>query len=397
MIFKKHIEVLFIPLVLFLGACNNGSIPQRTYDPVYIVGNYVAGESPQAYFWQPGDAVVTRIPLEEEMKQSNARAVAVSGADIYVAGDYHRGDTYWNEGSNDDRQDQESPYRTYYWKYGDPAVTAIVPPGEEENLYTGSVYTSGLTILGRDVYIAGYYREGRTYKTYYLQPGGEMQLIDTLPPLPDKTHDLRMLRSDSGDFYLTGYIIEGEQAVVFYWKSGDPILTRLPITGPGGDFHVSDMVFSGANLYITGYYKDKQSLYNAYYWKGGGSGDSGEVNILPAPAGTEQFKTAALRVSENTVYIAGDYVVQGVSRAYFWKSGDSKITNLPFPRGGAKFYASTLAVSGSELYVGGDCIEQSIRRAYYWKYGDTQITMLPLPPEAELGDFVVEAIALPEL
>jgi hypothetical protein len=276
-------------------------------------------------------------------------------------------------------------------------VTAIVPPGEEENLYTGSVYTSGLTILGRDIYIEGYYREGRTYKTYYIQPGGEMKLFDTLPMLPDKTHDLRMLRSDAGDFYLTGYVIEGEQAAVFYWKSGDAALTFLSITGPGGDFHVSDMVLSGANLYITGYYKDKQSLYKAYYWKGSGSDDSGEITFLPASAGTEQFKTAALRVSENTVYIAGDYVIQGVSRAYFWKSGDSKISNLPLPQGAGKFYASALAVSGSELYVGGDYIAQGIRRAYYWKYGDTQVTMLPLPPEADLGDFIVEAIALPDL
>jgi predicted heme/steroid binding protein len=127
----------------------------------------------------------------------------------------------------------------------------------------------------------------------------------------------------------------------------------------------------------------------------------GKIYVLPSPVGAEQFKTAALEVSGSTVYIGGNYVVQGVSRAYFWKSGDSKISDLPLPRGAGNFYVSALAVSGNELYVAGDGVMQSIRRAYYWKYGDTQVTMLPLPrdlpPEAVLGDFVVEAIALPEL
>jgi hypothetical protein len=172
MIFKKQRGLIFIPMVIFWGACNNGSIPQHTYDPVYIIGNYVSGESPKAYFWRGGDSAITSIPVTEEMKHSKARAIAVSDAGIYIAGDYHKGNTYWNENQEDDRQDQESPYRTYYWKYGDSSVTSIVPPGEEMGDYTGSVYTSGLTIWNGEVYIAGYYREGRAYRTYYIQPGG---------------------------------------------------------------------------------------------------------------------------------------------------------------------------------------------------------------------------------
>jgi hypothetical protein len=395
MIFKKHSGLIIIPMILFLGACDNGSIPQQTYDPVYIIGSYISGESPKAYFWRGGDTAITQIPVAEEMQQSTARAIAVSGADIYIAGDYHLGNTYWNENQEADRQDQESPYRTYYWKYGDPSVTRIVPPGETENVYTGSVYTSGLTILNEGVYIAGYYKEGQTYKTYYIQPGGEMNALDTLPLLPPKTHDLRMTRSGDGSFYLTGYVIEGEQAEVFYWKTGDADLNRLPITGPGGDFHVSDMKVSGADIYITGYYREKPSLYKAYYWKGGGS----EPVFLPAPTGAEQFKTEALDISGDTVYIVGNYVVQGLSQAYFWKSGDSKISGLPLPQGTGNMYASALAVSGNELYIGGDYVQGSRRTAYYWKYGDTRVSLLPRPQdeEVETGDFVIEAIALPGL
>jgi hypothetical protein len=390
MIFKKHSGLIFIPMILFFGSCNNGSIPPPSYDPVYIIGNYVSGENPQAYYWRGGDSAISPIPVAEEMKQSQAKAIAVSGADIYIAGDYHRGDTYWNE-------NQESPYRTYYWKDGDSSVTPIDPPGEADE-YVGSIYTSGLTILNNDVFIAGYYKEGRNYRTYYVQPGKRMKLLDTLPNLPDKTHDLRMTCSGDDAFYLTGYSIEGEEASVFYWQSGDPALTRLSITGPGGDFHVSDMKLSGADIYITGYYKDKSSsLYKAYYWKGNSSG--GTVHFLPAPTGAKEFKTAALDISGDTVYIAGNYVVQGLSRAYFWKSGDSKIRDLPFPSEAGNMYASALAVSGNEIYVGGDYVylQGSYRTAYYWKYGDTRVIPLPRPQDEEVGAFVIEAIALPGL
>jgi hypothetical protein len=361
----------------------------------------VVDGSPKAYFWQGGDASITRIPVSGEAQHSKARAVAVSGTDVYIAGEYHDGKTYYHEDEDedeaaDDRQDQESPYRTYYWRYGEPSVTPItpIPPpgGDKEDLYISSVYTTGLTILGKDVYLTGYYREGRKYLAYYLQLGREMVLLEPQPPLPEKSHDLRMIRSNAGDFYLTGYIIEGETATAFYWKNGDPDLTRLPVTGPGANFQVSDMEISGGNLYITGSYRDKNSLvYKAYYWT---SANPGAVQFLPAPVEMEQFKTSALVIAGNDIYIAGNYVSQGVSRAYFWKSGDSKIKELPVTGELGNIFVSALAVSGDDVYVGGECILSGGYRAYYWKYGDTRISLLPIPSEAGLGEFVVEAIAL---
>jgi hypothetical protein len=355
--------------------------------------------SPKAYFWRDGDASITRIPVTGDVQHSTARAIAVSGTDIYIAGDYHDGKTYYDEGENEDeaadnRQDQESPYRTYYWKYGEPLVTPInpiLPSGEDtEDLYISSVYTAGLTILGKDVYITGYYREGRKYLVYSIQPGEKMALLE--PPLPEKSHDLIMIRSDADDFYLAGYIIEGETATAFYWKNGDPALTRLPITGPGAGFQVSDLKISGSDLYITGSYRDKNSLvYQAYYWT---SSNPGVAQFLPAPVGMDQFKTAALVIEGNDIYIAGNYVSQGVSRAYFWKNGDSKIKELPISGMPGNIFVSALAVSGDDVYVGGDCVLSGSHRAYYWKYGDTQISPLPIPPEAGGGEFVVEAIAL---
>jgi hypothetical protein len=202
---------------------------------VYVCGNagYLitgpgGGYATQAVYWKNGQIVNLGNP------PSYARAIVISGSDIYIAG----------------IANVDSIYSAVYWKNGTLISLANVP-------YS---VANAIAVSGSDVYVAGNIGSNG-FQAVYWKNGTQISLENAIPSQANG------IAISGSDVYVAGLVTTGagtEAAV--YWKNGvrtnlNSLSTDTMITNT----YASAIAVSGTNVYVTGFMNNVHEL----YWKNG--------------------------------------------------------------------------------------------------------------------------------
>lgn len=299
--------------------------PQTNNPPVDI---YVAGEdNGMAVYWKNGQLIQLSASSE-----SVARAIAVVGTDVYVAGE--EGDLF-RYGSN----------RAKYWKNGQEFY--LTGP-------TGAAATS-IAVNGSDVYVAGWEIIGSNTVARYWKNGQAFSLTDG----SGEGVATRIVVA-GGDVYVAGY----EKGVAKYWKNGQPV----SLTDGSHQAYANSIAVSGNDVYVAGS-EENGTAHVAKYWK------NGQAVLLTNGAAVSASATS-IAVVGTDVYVSGwegDFLgrVGGTgSVAKYWKNGQM----VSLTTGTTYAYTSSIAIFQGDVYVAGHEGSTGLK-AKYWKNGQA----VPLP------------------
>ncbi len=154
--------------------------------------------------------VVTALPVPSDTTSSFAEGIAVSGSDVYVAGNVFN----------------SAGVTAVYWENGGNATTLPTPSGRTYATATA------ITVSGSDVYVAGYASnstESNDTAVYWVN-NGTTTTATTLPVPSGTPSSAAIAIAVSGsDVYVAGGGLNsvGNEAVVFYWVNGT--VTTLPV------------------------------------------------------------------------------------------------------------------------------------------------------------------------
>ena len=281
---------------------------------IYVAGTLYNGSREIAAVWKNG--VVTQ--LSDGTRQAYARAVFVSGSDVYVAG-FERNLT-----------------NTFgiatIWKNGVGTVLTTAPNTASDAF---AVYVDGTA-----VYVAGYEETGAGQVAKIWKNG-----IATSLTTAQASSMATGVAVSGTDVYACGYNTNGKAT---YWKNGTPTYLNFGTA-------VSGIFVNGADISITGIT--------------GGSSWLWHNTVTTNFPGTNAF---------SSIYVlGGDTYITGTlnNLPTVWKNGIS--TTLPYVGGGETF--SVFAI-GTDVYVAGDQYNAGTSVARYWKNGVA--TDLPKPPTA---------------
>ena len=276
---------------------------------VYVAGTLFNGSNEIATVWKNG--VVTQ--LSNGTRQGYARAVFVSGSDVYVAGF--------------ERNVANTLSIATIWKNGVGTALTTAPNIASDAF---AVYVDGT-----DVYVAGYEETGAG-QVAKIWKNGVATSLTTAQPSSMATG----VAVSGTDVYACGYNTNGKAT---YWKNGTPTylnfgtavsgifvngadISIAGITGgsswlwhntvttnfPGSNAF-SSICGLGADTYIAGTLNNLPTV-----WKNGIS------TTLPSVGGGETFSVFAILTD---VFVAGDQFNGGNSVARYWKNGVA--TDLP--------------------------------------------------------------------
>jgi hypothetical protein len=307
---------------------------------------YIHSSADHAVYWKNGSLVQLNI------ESARGYAIAVSGTDVYVAGEY---------------------------QFSSPTHGAV-PHGmcwkngiSLDLYYTEPVYEmKSVAVSNNDVYMTG---PSLDPNAYYRKNNNWMQLgpVFTSTGLPIGS-DASSITVSGNDLYVAGQQWEQlapgggwTKAIASYWKNGD-----LPVKLTDGSkaTYTTSIAVSGTDVYVAGHDMVFVSGSNvegvAKYWKNG--------TLVNLTDGSASAYASSIAVSGTDVYVAGtqwdgnainyhdEYTVFHRNPiAKYWKNG--KPVNLT---DGSKWAeAKSIAVSGNDVYVAG--FEDNV--AKYWKNG----------------------------
>jgi LruC domain-containing protein len=309
---------------------------------VHVAGYYNAGASDVAAYWKDDAAGLD--PLHEQTA-AQAKAVAVSGSDVYVAGfitnsNDRQAAVYWKNGTmvplhdtaTGDAQanaiavsglnvyvagwvNEGARYATV-WKNGSP--TTLYDLGVSEGL--------GVAFSAPDVYVAGYYVSSERQVSCWWKNDatGRIDLY------ADNFSRANGIRVSGSDVFAAGYYIPaGGTATACYWENGPSGQVGLNATGQATSIYVS-----GADVYVGGYYLNTAGNIAAAYWK-----NEVRTNLYSDTTGTGSARAFSVFVADGVVYAAG-WVDEGTQEACYWKDG-SRVDLYP----GITSLASSIAVA----------------------------------------------------
>ena len=224
---------------------------------VYVVGRI----GWVSKLWKNGVAT----NLTDGSFSSDAKAIAVAGSDVYIAG---------YEFANNE---------IVMWKNG---VRSVVGPGVPST-YDGM----GIGVSGNDVYICG----NITHHAYVWKNG------------------IRTKLSDSSSSFVSGLFVAGtdvyisgrENGRAVYWKNG-----VRTILSSSQESYAYAIAVSGTDVYVTG--NDPWST--AVYWK------NGVKNVL-ATSASGYAAANAIKILDTDVYIAGTIGAGFFPLDVCWKNG----------------------------------------------------------------------------
>lgn len=267
---------------------------------VYISG-FIAGTSHRniPVYWKNGK----EITLGDNSTNAVAPAITFSGNDIYVAGNVYNG-------------------RAVYWKNGIVRSLDVPDTG-------GIAHTTGIAVIGSDVYVAGYYSNSLSYSE-----------------------------------------------VPVFWKNN--VMTKLGDGVARG--RASDVSVNGNDVYIAYYTYQSPERNTAYVWK------NGEVIRLPSRV-DEPYLNFTERISfdDDSVLVAGSVSTglvettfqtgtRYITQAAYWKNYKLNILSIS-PDGPFIFHSQTgkqALVFQNDVYVAGSNGEAPYgypTNAYYFKNG----------------------------
>jgi hypothetical protein len=209
------------------------------------------------------------------------------------------------------------------------------------------VWTTGVFAKCADVYVSGYYKEGRVYTAGYWKNG-----VWTVLNTESYSDTTAMGVFVSGtDVYVTGRAYDQSSRLgrAVYWKNGG--IVWLPSNAHGDTGEGVDIVVSGNDVYVAdasvGYFRNSERI------------------DLPLPANTYQRSATAITLSASDVYVAGyAMLVGGRYAAFYWKNGSR--TDIG---DGSYLTVSDIEVAGGNVYVAGSYWGTSGETGCYWKNG----------------------------
>ncbi|NML40569.1 hypothetical protein HHL17_25455 [Chitinophaga sp. G-6-1-13] len=246
---------------------------------IAISGNdvYIAGiESDVAKYWKNGIAVSLS---STGTWGASASAIALSGGDVYVGGE--------DSGNN-------GVPRPVYWKNGTQYALST-------GSYNGSCRVKAIAVSGSDVYVAGIVSNAPAYwkngVLYYLDQAGWQGAANAI------------LLSGT-DVYIAGQSSTTQATSATYWKNGvRNILPTGVINYPNAMSEVFGIALSGGNVLTAGYV----NTFAPKYW----------VNSTPNTLGSfsKDAQARGIVVFNNDIYIAGyEWTPNGLILAKYWKN-----------------------------------------------------------------------------
>ena len=312
---KKYSFILLIVLFTILS-CKKGRppVPQPTsisnaQVDVYAVGYiYTDLQIYTAAYWKNG--VINKLVADSSVI-SQANAIVVSGADVYIAGTVFGVATYWENGIATELQGGSRSF-----------ANAIAVDNND-------VYVAGAMGTSTPNSVAEYWKNGQAYRlvtdsssfswAYGIAVSGK-------------------------DVYIAGYTT-GVRGFIqaTYWKNGVATVLGDSLSPS----NASAISLNGADVYIAGNIGSNNTV--AAYWK------NGVASIVSQPGS----RASGIAVYGKDVYIAGN---TGYERGAYWKNG--ALTNLPF-------FSTVLAVTvnGTDVYAAGYSDASNKPTASYWKNG----------------------------
>lgn len=227
---------------------------------VYIAGSVSNGNSsfPVAVYWKNG----VEVQLTDSLPNTSANAIAISGNDIYLAGTMNDVATVWKNGvaTRLDNGNYSAAYgiavsgNDVYvagFTYSDPIrfSPTIWKNGVETKLAYGNISSvaSSVSVIGNDVYVVGCSDNSAT-----LWKNGTPTVFD----VRSSQYESFAVASKGSDVYLVRSSITG------YFKNG--IETIIP----GYGFPLAITVV-GSDVYVAGAIPDGLPAPYVCYWKNG--------------------------------------------------------------------------------------------------------------------------------
>ncbi len=349
-------SVLACAIFLVVNGCGSSGTTNRPVPmDVYIAGT----DGTNAVYWKNGVETVLS-------QNAGARAIAVSGSDVYVGGNTLDASL----------------------KFGNDSIATIWKNGVPTTLSNTLSAISAITVANGNVYAVGNNTDANytTALATLWTNGKPTQLMDGMIPstnYPNITYGNSVFVSGS-DVYVAGSAEKNSQVapntyfdahVAVYWKNGVPV-DLSQVTNQGPNIDATSIAVSGSDVYVTGNIQAASpSNPQAVYWK------NGTQVALSAGNFTGFGDTASsIAISGPNVYVSGgpDGHVQG-----YWVNG----TFIPVmaPAAIETERTAQIAANGTDVYFVGS-IQGTTNGNYvasYWKNGvPTKLTPTSKPSAA---------------
>jgi hypothetical protein len=339
---NKNILPLFIMALIAMEGCKKEKETSDTEleldtpstKSVYICGYETNGEGNLvAKYWKDGEEVV----LSNGTTDAVARAIWVSGNDVYLAGSRKISDS-------------GSLSIPVYWKNG-----------VEYALSTNATPLSTATDIfvdGANVYVVGFEKNDDGIHVAKLYgPGGTLDLSDGIADA--KAEGVFV---ENGNVHVAGYQSLSEfntTAVATYWLNG--IATAL--SNSGNETIALDIEVYNGDVYIGGSVQNDNGATKNMLWLNG--------NEMYSDGGTTDSFVNGMFLDGDDVYMAG--TSEGLECiSGYWKN-DSFTSLCPlYSSPGISPIAWNIAVDGNDIYVTGSGSNEvgDGSKGVYWKNGE---------------------------
>jgi hypothetical protein len=307
LIFKLYI----VTISVFFVTCPQISSESENLDArIYMAGYYLDGNTRKACYWSKGLQINLDIP---EVKDSLARAIAVSDNIVYVAGGYYYG--------------EDPDYTACYWINGKRIVLEIPERGI-------SGYANAIAISKSKVYVAGYYY----FNTYDKKDRIACYWIDG--------ERIDMTESGSAAYsitiqddivYMAGEYMPDSDIKPCYWVDGE----KKDIDSiENYNTRATGIALSDGNVYVSGTDGNK-----ACYWINGVRTD---ISIADA----HSLYISSIAIENGNVFMAGKYYNHTIQKEKGFYSVNKTVKYLA-PNTANYFYIDDLTVLNGKVYIVG--------------------------------------------
>jgi hypothetical protein len=359
--------------------------PQLTVKiTVAVVKNYTvyaAGYGPDtiatsALLWANKTFTVLQPDAGGAGYYARATAMALSGNDLYIGGQYVNNDG-WEV--------------AVWWK--NSAVGTLSNPANDFN----NVITA-IGVSGTETYLAGYDTRfisnppwNPTYTnlpiwngSYYTSNGNTVSRV-LLESDTNYQQSLSYAMAMSGsDVYLAGASATGNgNRIATYWKND---MTGMVALASGGDYsEAAGIALSGSDVYVTGYEEcpNYGCIPTVKLWK------NNEQTVVNLTNGTVDALPSCLAVNDTAQFVGGaQQTATGAKQAMVWRVQGNTITPIPLSDGVTDAAVNGIAVSGNDIFLAGYQVDPTTnyRIATYWRvYGNIVSPPVRLPSGAYIG------------
>jgi hypothetical protein len=306
----------------------------RVVPPLICVGYYQEGlmGNPIACYWRRDKRVDLAVPAGAW--RSEARAVAIAGDMVLVAGQSKWFQCYWeNNRIIELALPKESEGSIAY------AVTVC-----NDTTYVGGAYEYFDMAKKKYFYVLCYWANGRrvdfpaqegqvipvrlqsfavhenrVYMVANSKCWRDGQVVDLSVPQSAVIGGISALASSGGSLYILGTYNSTTKKTntACYWENGQR--TDLPVPENATYSSVSSIAFSGNQVYVLGRYLDDAKNYVDCYWRNGQLVKISK-DAYPVPAGA-RCSISSITVLDDSICLIGKFSTDKVETACCWMDG----------------------------------------------------------------------------